>query len=245
MPGPKRLIAAGVALFLIGLVVLFPARAAYQWFAPEDLRLSGISGTVWDGAAIEGTAGGFYLGNLRWDFNPLLLFTGKAGYSIAAEPVSGFIESDVAISPSGTLHFSDLTAALTVASLGNLLPMSGAEGAITVQFASLVARDGVPIEADGTIEIANLTLRGLSQSPLGSYRVVFETIDDVITGHVEDLSGMLDVTGTIQLRPDRSYTFTGQVAATNQAPDAIVQQLQYLGSPNAEGQRTFRFEGQF
>ena len=44
----KRYIFAGILVLLIVLLVTFPARVAYQWFAPPDLTLSGISGSVWE-----------------------------------------------------------------------------------------------------------------------------------------------------------------------------------------------------
>ena len=41
-----------------------------------------------------------------------------------------------------------------------------------------------------------------------------------------------------------NYEFTGQVAAKPGAPINIAQQLQLLGSPDSEGRREFRIEGQ-
>lgn len=244
MPGQKRLIAAGVLALLLGLLILFPARVAYQWFAPPELQLSGITGTLWRGEAVEGTADGFYLGHLKWRFKPLSLLAGKAAFLLTADPVSGFIETGVAVGLGGNVSFSALDAALPIATFNGILPLRGIDGSITLQFESVVLADGMPVEADGTLVLSNLIVRDLSGSPLGEYRAVFQTGDNGIGGQVEDVSGVVDIDGTIQLQPDRSYLFTGQIAAAANAPSAMVQQLQYLGSPDAEGKRTFRFEGQ-
>ena len=104
--------------------------------------------------------------------------------------------------------------------------------------------EGVPVEVTGTLKIANLISRYLSPTPLGDYQANFETEADVILGSVDAISGVLDLIGTIKLHNDRNYEFTGQVAAKPGAPINIAQQLQLLGSPDSEGRREFRIEGQ-
>jgi general secretion pathway protein N len=244
MPGRKSLIAAGAAALLLGVVVLFPARVAYRWFAPPDLQLSGLSGTLWHGQAAEGSAAGVYLGQLQWRFRPWSLLLGKAAFSLAADPVSGFLETGLAVGAGGHVSFSSLDAALPLRALDKVLPVRGIEGSITLKFDSLVLEDGVPVEADGTLVLANLVVRTLSQAPLGDYRVVFQTGGNGIGGQLEEVSGVVDIAGTILLRRDRGYSITGQIAAMEGAPAAIGQQLQFLGSPDAQGRRSFRFEGQ-
>jgi general secretion pathway protein N len=244
MPGRKRLIAAGAAALLLGLVVLFPARVAYDWFAPSDVQLSGITGTVWGGRAAEGSAGGFYLGELRWRFRPWSLFLGKAAFSLTANPVSGSVETGVAVGVGGQVSLSSLSAQVPLRSLDKILTVRGMEGSLAVQFASVVLEDGLPVEADGTVVLSNLVIRALSQAPLGDYRAVFQTGDDGIGAQLEEVAGVIDIAGTVLLRPDRSYSITGQVGAKEGAPAAIGQQLQYLGSPDAQGRRPFRLEGE-
>src|SRR5690606_9138686 len=84
VPRPGRLVAIGLAIFLCGLVALFPARVAYRALAPEGVSLAGLSGTLWNGAAAESSLGGVYLSELTWRFRPLALFTGKAGFAVSA-----------------------------------------------------------------------------------------------------------------------------------------------------------------
>ena len=243
MPSRIRLAVTGACVFVAGIVLLFPARVAYEWFAPETVRLSGITGTVWSGSAVEGSFDGFYAGTLRWHFRPAALFTGKIGYAVAGEPAGGLLESNVAISPEGSLHLGDLRAGLPLAALGNAAAAAGAEGGLDVQFESLVLDDGWPVRATGAADVRGLTIPVLSSAPLGDYHAEFETVDGVVTGRFEDASGVLDLDGTLELQPDRRYVLSGRVRATNAAPPGLVQQLRFLGSPDAQGMRTFRFEG--
>jgi hypothetical protein len=74
-----RFVIVGLITLTVGLLLLFPARVAYQWFAPPGIALSGIDGTIWRGMAREGDVGGLYLRNVGWRVQPLKLCTGKIG----------------------------------------------------------------------------------------------------------------------------------------------------------------------
>jgi general secretion pathway protein N len=244
MKNTKRLVLAGIITFVVGLIITFPARVAYQWFAPAELKLNGINGSIWRGSATQGSAGGIYLSDINWSFRPLGLVTGKLAYAASSKLASGFIDANVAVGVGGSLVLSDVTGALTLDTLAEMLPLSGIQGDISLQFDELVVEDGLPVEVTGTLKIANLVSRYLSPTSLGDYQANFETEADVILGYVDAISGVLDLIGTIKLRNDRSYEFTGQVAAKPGAPINIAQQLQLLGSPDSEGRREFRIEGQ-
>ena len=243
MANGKRLIAAGVAALIIGLVLTFPARIAYQWFAPEQIALSGISGSVWSGAATQGSAAGLFLSDITWRFRPLSLLRLKVGYAVAATLPSGFVETGVAIGAGNRVQLDDLAAAVPFASLGSLLPVSGISGDLSLQFSNLVFAGGFPMEAEGTVGISGLVLEAVSATALGDYRAQLQADDGVITGTVEDVSGVLDVSGTLVVDRDRAYSFIGQVATGRNAPAAVNEQLRFLGSPDQQGRREFRFEG--
>ena len=120
---------------------------------------------------------------------------------------------------------------------------AGINGDISIDFDALVLRDGFPVIAEGSVTVANFYAPALSAARLGDYRAEFVTTDGVISGSVDDLSGVLDIAGVISLAPDRSYTFIGEVKAQPGAPPSIEQQLRFLGSPDERGLRPFRFEG--
>ena len=241
---PKRLILAGIATFVIGLIITFPARVAYQWFAPGELMLSGIDGSVWRGTAAQGSAGGVYLADLHWSFQPLALLAGKLEFASSSKLASGFFDANVAVGVDGRVTLSDVADALTLDTLATVLPLTGIEGDLSVQFEELIVENGLPVAATGTLNIANLVSRYLSPTRLGDYRAEFQTQDDGILGSVEAISGVLELGGTIKLDRDRNYEFVGKVAAKPTAPANIAQQLQLLGSPDAQGKREFRIEGQ-
>ena len=239
----KRLLIIGAIVFGCGLLVSFPARVAYHLFAPEPLKLANVSGTLWSGSAAQGQVGNLHLGNIQWTLRPLALFAGKAALDTSFDPAGGFIESRVAVSLGGRVSFSDLSGAVSISAIQDLLPAPGIQGNARVEFSELALEDGLPVAADGTLDIVGLFVRGFANAPVGDYRAELTTTEDGVTGSVEDLSGMLDVAGALRINADRSYSLTGLVAPTTTAPQSVLNQLKFLGSANERGQHEFRFEG--
>lgn len=244
MAGNKRLIVLGTITFLIGIVLLFPARIAYRAAASNVFRLSSISGTVWNGNAAEGQFMGVYLRNLRWSFRPLSLFTGKLAYDTSFDPAGGFMQSGVAVGFGGNVTLTDVEGAVSISALQSAIPAPGIDGNVRLAFSRIVLENGLPTAADGSVDLVGLVARGLAATPIGDFRAELQTTDDGIAGSVEDTSGMLDIAGAFRISADRAYSLTGLVAPTASTPDSVVSQLRFLGTPNERGQREFRFEGQ-
>jgi general secretion pathway protein N len=240
----KRYILAGILVFLVVLLVTFPARVAYRWFAPADLQLSGISGSIWSGSATEGMAGGAYIRDLTWRMQPGALLTGKLAFATSSKPASGTMTTDVAVGLDGSLALTGLSGSVPLDLVHPALQQSGINGDLSLRFDSLVLENGLPVEATGTVTVANFFVPDLSAGVLGDFRADFQTTDSGITGNVDDVSGVLDITGVITVNADRNYSLVGEVAARPAAPPSIEQQLRFLGSPDERGMRPFRFEGQ-
>ena len=81
-------------------------------------------------------------------------------------------------------------------------------------------------------------------STLGGYRAEFYTQNNGIVASVEDTDGVVDVAGSLQLNPDKTYAFRGQVVAKPNTPDNLTNQLRYLPT-NDRGQHELSFEGQY
>lgn len=228
----------------IGLILSFPARVAYRWLSPPFVQVNGIHGTVWNGGAREFATNGVYLRDLTWRMRPLQLFTGKARYVISGSPVSGFFESEVAVSPGGTLTLSNLAASVPLQMFEEASNIAGLRGNASLQFERLELVAGRAAAMDGTIDVADLSVPFLSGSSLGGYRVEFFTQSSGIAASVEDTDGVVDLAGSLQLNPDKTYAFVGQVVAKSSTPDNLRNQLRYLPT-NDRGQHELRLEGQY
>ena len=239
----KSLIAIGAATFIAGALLLFPARVAYDWFVPDTVRLSGIQGSVWNGKVIEGSAGGIYFTGLSWRFRPLALFTGKAVFDTSINTTGGPISMLFGVGPGGSLSMKYVVGSLSLAAIHPALQENRIDGMLNIQLQSLVLENGWPTEIIGSVGVGNLVAGALGPDSLGNFRVDFTTEDNHIAGLVKDAGAVLNVTGTINLTDDRGYALIGFVSPNDETPPAITQNLRFLGSADANGQRQFRFEG--
>jgi general secretion pathway protein N len=238
-----RLLLAGILTLLVGLLILFPARVAYNWVAPAGIKLSGLSGTVWSGSAAEISAAGVYARDLQWRMKPLALFTGRVAYAFKASPTSGFVDGNVAVGLGGAIILTDLNGALSLQSIEQVLGIPGIRGDVSIRIESLHLIDGFPVSASGVLEVANLRAPRIDRSSIGGYRAELFTQESGVGASIEDTDGVIDVAGSLQLSADRSYQFVAQLAAKEGTSAGIRQQLQFLGSANDRGQHELRLEG--
>ena len=239
----RGLLLAAALTLVLALIVLFPARIAYQWAVPPELAISGIHGTVWSGKADAVAMEGIYLSDVSWLIRPMHLFTGKLVYRVKGAPISGFVEANVGIGIGGTLTISDLTASLPLFALAQTLKVRGLRGEASLQFDRIQVRDGLPIMASGTVQVNNLLAPSLSRESIGGYRAEFFTQNNGVAASVEDTDGVLELAGSLQIKDDRSYQFIAQLVAKPETPATLRKQMQYLGPANERGQQELRIEG--
>ena len=240
----SRLVTVGLVTFIFGLLIFFPARVAYRWFTPAAISVAGISGSIWNGQARQARASGIYMRDLSWRFRPSSLLTGKLGYAIEASPESGFIDARVALGATGTIILTDVKASLSLQALQQTIAVPGLRGKVNVEFERLQLDDGLPVAADGVVEIAELVAPAVHRSSIGGYRAEFFTQESGVMASVEDTDGLVDLAGSLQISADRSYQFIAQLAPKNNTPDSVRQQMRFLGSANERGQHELRLEGQ-
>lgn len=240
----KSLLFVGLLTFVAAFVMMFPARVAYDWFAPPAVQLSGLEGTIWSGSAAEVSASGVYLRDLKWRLRPLRLVTGKLAASIEARPSSGFLETDIAAGLGGDILLSNVNGSLPLRDFATIARVPGLAGSASVQFERLRLRDGLPIAADGSLAIADLVAPMVDPSSIGGYRAEFFTDDNAVVASVEDVNGVFDLAGSLTVSADRNYQFLGKVAATDNTSEKLRRQLRFLGTPNDRGQHDIRLEGQ-
>lgn len=240
----SRLITFGLLSFLAGVILFFPARVAYQWFAPPDLTLSGIRGSIWHGSASEASAYGIYLRELQWQIHPWQLVTAKLAYGIKSKLASGFVQADIIAGVAGTVVASDVSMSMPLSELQSVLGVPGLQGSLTAQFSEVRIERGWPVRAQGVIKIARLSVPYLLRDALGDFNAEVFTQDTAIVASLEDIDAVIDLAGSLQLSNDRSYRLLGKVGETQNTPAALQQLLSAsLGAPDARRQHEFRLEG--
>ncbi len=224
--------------------MMLPAHVAYSWFAPPSLKLIGISGTAWRGAALQGAVNDVYIRDLTWRIKPLALFTGKAAFETSVATAAGSVSGDIYAGIGGSITLHDASGRLSLADVHPALRQNRIAGSLEFDLDSLDLRDGLPVQAAGKLTLNNLTAGAFGSAPLGTFEATFSSQENGIVGSVADVAAVVDVVGTIELNQDRTYLFLGSVAETSKTPANISQNLRFLGSADANGRRQFRFEGE-
>ena len=187
----RWLILLGAVTFVVGVVMMFPARVAYGLFGPAGARLSGIAGTLWRGSVSEAEVSGIYISDLSWQFQPGALLRGELGFAVEANPAGGFATADVGVG-FGEINLRNLEGGLSIAAIQPVMSTPGIEGNARLDFPLVRLENGFPTAADGTVEVRGLVARGLSPTPIGDFRAVLASSDASISGSIEDLSGKLE-----------------------------------------------------
>ena len=236
-------LAAGV--YLAATLALFPAGTAYRWFAPAELNVAGIEGSVWRGHAAVASVAGFGMYDLEWSIRPLSLLTGRLRARIQARQPDGFFNAEVSAG-FGSVSVLDMQATTSLATIGQVVPVGDVQGLISAQLAELELDQGWPVRAVGQIRIADLETPLLMPNgpsdliPLGNYIVqLVESGTSDIRGTFQDQGGPVEVEGSFTLTPDRSYELTGLVMPRPDAPQEIVQAMVFLAPADGAGRRAF------
>jgi general secretion pathway protein N len=241
------LVALGVGAFLLFAVVTFPASVVMGWLGSTGIQAGGVSGTIWNGRAQVLQIQGANIGSVEWKLHALPLLTLHANADVKVTRIDGFAQTQLSMGPGGTISLKSLAASLPLSALpGGAIP-GGWAGTLNARFSELTLEKGWPTKVNGNLEVLDLTGPARKPAKAGSYRVLFDpaaSTAEVLKGAISDAGdGPLQVNGTIQLKPDRSYAVSALVAARPDAPRDLVQALEFLGPPDAQGRREFNTEG--
>jgi general secretion pathway protein N len=234
--------AGAVAAFLIVLAARFPARWA-AGLLPRGTACTQLSGTLWSGACGGLTSAGVPLGDLSWSAHPLRLITGKLSVSVSLIMPSGSARALLLLSPTGAIGAEDMraTVPLSHALLTEVPP--DVQGVVAVNLAALHWNGRRVTALRGEFDVQGLAVQGES---LGDYRLSFPGgSSDEPVGQLEDVGGPLSVHGTLRLTRQPGFVLDALVASRANAPRDLVQDLRFLGSPDAQGRRPFSLAGTF
>jgi hypothetical protein len=213
----------------------------------SGMACSEVDGSVWNGTCTGLTVQQQPVGDLTWEVHAMRLFAGKINADVVVTRPTGSIRGNVESGFDKKIVARDLLVDLPVdQELASALPpnLRGLRGKIHAQLAYLRV-DGQIIRAiEGIVEIHDLSD---GDQKWGSYSVTFPppTTGDPV-GQLKDLgSGPLAVEGALKLTPAPGFDLHGLVAARPSASADLVQNLRFLGSPDAQGRREFSLESSF
>jgi hypothetical protein len=250
MTSKASLIALGVGAYLAFAVASFPASVAHRWFAPDELALAAVEGTIWRGSAAYGGFNGVAFSDLEWQLHPAALVTGAVSLSAQMGIAGGVARTDV-VMRGNKLTLSGARASVSLASLDAFLPLNGVVGNLSLALDEIELIDGWPAAVTGTARVTGLAgpplfpVQGVSILQLGDFFARLQsTGEGEIVASVNDEGGPLELTdGQVSLRPDRSYRLAATIKPRADAHRVLVEGLQILSPANSAGQHIIMDSG--
>jgi len=248
------LIVFGVLVF-VGIVV---ARMPIGWVfsgSKGGVSCGDVDGTLWNGSCTGLTVVAVQqqpLGDLTWEVHPLRLFAGKLNADVVLTRPTGTVQGNVEAGLNKAVSARDVHADLPVdRELTSSLPpnLQGLRGTLHAELSQVRVQGNVLKLIQGVVEVHDLTDgQGPEAQRWGSYSLTFPPSSggDPV-GQIRDLggNGPLSVEGTLRLTPEPGFDVEGMVAARPTAPPDLAKDLQFLGSPDAQGRRPFSLAGTF
>jgi general secretion pathway protein N len=240
------LVVLGIASYLLFAIWTLPASVLLRWL-PPNVHVDGIHGSAWRGSAAVVEVGSSMLGEAHWKLHPLALFLGHIKADVNLKRLDGFAQGIVTASTT-QIKLSDLSASLPLAALPPDVAPGGWMGTVNLRLSNLQIEQGWPTAVAGTIEVLQLTGPARNPTNIGSYKATFPAPKasadaKTLVGALTDVGGPVQINGTLQLKPDRTYLIDGLIAARPDAPRDVSNALQFLGAPDAQGRRPFSLSG--
>lgn len=247
--GMKRIVTV-IILGVVAFAAIVLARLPASWLLPSsgaNFRCASIAGSIWNGYCGGLKAGGASLGDLAWRLRPAQLLLGKLAAHVDLEhPPTTSAQGDVQIGLGGTVVARDFTASLPLdpTLLPGMPPTLSGTLHLNLALAKVTLK-GVVSSLKGHIEADDLIDRSGYVTPLGSFAVTFPGGTGEPTGDLHDLGGPLAVVGKLILTPQPGYEVSGYVTPRASANQALVNTIEFLGSPDAQGRRQFALSGTY
>lgn len=246
MRRPKLLFSAGAAAFLLFMVAFLPASLLLR-LVPPEIELRGVQGSVWRGRATEVALRGRPLGALRWSNRPWRLALLELDYGLQLQTKGGVVRLNARSRGGSRLELSRIVGAFPVAAAVGIVAPQGWAGEVELNVDRLLLIGRFPVSARGAVTVRQLTAPGSHGVNIGSFELTLgegAVGAEGITGRLRDLGdGPMRVRATLELKPDRSYLISGEVAALPEAGPGVLQTLAFLGPPDSLGRRPFAIEG--
>ncbi|MEC9416080.1 MAG: type II secretion system protein N [Pseudomonadota bacterium] len=230
-------------IFILSLVIQFPAAVSQQWLENEHIRVNGISGTLWNGRASEADINGWYLRDIKWELIPKELFSGALSYKLSMYPFNGLVDTILTLKSNEIINLNKLEGNLSHGTVETILPNLGIDSSIKLDIKEAIINSGIPVLINGKVTLNDLIIKGLSNQSVGNFEIELITQANQIIGSFDDINALLDVAGTITISRDGEYMLVGVVSSNSHTPENIKTMLTFLGSENDKNQRSFRFEG--
>ena len=246
------LIALFVVVFIVSVVVHLPATVTLNHAPlPRQLKMDGVSGTLWNGRAAQVHWLNYDLGSVSWELHLTALVTGKLEVATrfgrgSSMNVHG--RGVVGTSMSGP-YAKTLLVSAPAAELVELsrrpVPV-GVSGQVELMVRDYQYAQPWCKEAQGTLSWSNSAI----SSPVGNVQLgpVITDItckDSVIDAKGKQNNAQVSSEFTATLKPNHQYHTTAWFKPGSEFPNELGKLLSQLPDPDARGRYHFNYDGHF
>jgi len=228
-----------LAVFIISLIVLAPARLIYR-FLPENspLQLSNLSGSIWRGNAQQVIYQNQNLGNLDWRLKPTAVLTAKRGSHFTLRHPDYLAEGTLKAGSDNLLILNDTTVRIRA----DRLPLEGiasavkANGVVNADIESLTLRDQKIDQIQARIHWKDASISAPVELELGEVIVDAEGENGNINALIKSsTSSQLDIDGKVALDPAMQYRADIKIKSKPDTPEEVTNILPLLGQKDSDG----------
>ena len=237
-----KISAAVVGLYLIFLLATAPASILFSNIKlPPNLRITSVSGTVWNGRIEHVEFSGIQVGSVQWVVHPLALLLGSLSVDIEIKNKAQYLTTTMKLSPlkkiqlEGTLFDVDL-ALFQPLIYGMPIAYSGqAKGALP--HFSFKKNDSISL--NGKMSLNAIKLISPQQQEFGNFIIDFNSINEKsIKAVIRDDNAPLKLNGNIDLDHLGQLKLATQFSALEEN-SSLDKMLDFLGRADEKGQRQF------
>lgn len=239
-----KLLLLAFSVFLIGLVALFPARLAWQWFG-EDARqqgvlINGLSGSIWNGQAQQVTANGVTASNVAWSWRPSDLFSLGFGADWQMNLGAGLVSGSATAYGEQDIRLMDVTGPIPLTTVLSKTPYAVyiSDGVLSLDIPLLEITNGLPTTADGFVYADTLEL-GLLSPPvlLGNFELTLtpskqeDAVIDLQIRTAKDVDqNPINITLDVIYKATGCYVPNGYVELTETADQRLQNLMTQMGN---------------
>lgn len=244
---PIRWTVVTVIVFITFLVLTLPARHMLGWIGGGQLAVQGVDGSAWRGRVFRLALNQQAVGPLVWQFDPLMLLTGRTEYRVYVQSGNGGGELRTGVSLLGTRYVRDAQLSIPAADIAQQLQLNlvSLGGNFQTDIDKLNFNAGWIDALEGRIVWQDAQVQDPSQVELGNLQMQLSLRDTQIVGALSDDGGPLELSGEVFIGQDKSYRLNALVKARDGADPQLQQALQLLGDPDAQGHYRLQLNGTF
>jgi len=239
-----KYIGLGLFAYLLFLAVQFPANQAY--FLIEDyldeknipVELYEIRGTVWEGKASRLVYNGKHYNDIKWQFLPLDILTGKLSLALSFRNSDSFANAILSRSFTGGTQLENTRASMSAQEILELakVPAIKLGGQFDLNLANLEMSQNKVSSVVGRLVWTDAESMFPQKLVMGSLFADMTTADDgTINVKLGDGGGPLELNGTVTLATDGKYDLNTQMSAREGRNSMLGRSLGFIARYNSEG----------